>query len=698
VLAFLARCFDVPVADGYGTTETGALAINGVLFDHVDYKLVDVPELGYTSPRGELLVRSAENTPGYYKDPEATAALFDGEYLRTGDVVEERAPREIVWLDRRANVTKLSQGQFVATTQLEELYASRSTVIDQIYLYANARHAFLLAVVVPRTAGDDVALRRAIREDLDRIAREAGRPAHEVPRDFVIERAPFTVANELVTESGKQNVRRLRERYAPVLDAMHAEIEVRQLSHEALADVSLDLASRVRAAVAVTLGLTVEDVANAPPELGFVGFGGDSLGALRFCKLVEDALGVKVAVASVLDRTASLAAIIDSIAKRASIAFEDVHAHAVVRTEELVRIVPDDLATLPPAHVPPRTVLLTGSTGFVGRMLALALAEHAHVICLVRGETARLRSAAEDAGVVTELDALIAGGRIEVVAGDLMRPDLGLAARDFAALAERVDAIVHAGALVNHALPYRHLFAPNVLGTRELARLALMRPGVAVCFLSSIGVPIQRVREVDSTEPGAGYVTSKWACEVMLEELHRRRGVPVAIVRCGNVAPHRDHPSALNWADNTNRLLHSIVATGLAPMSFYGGGPGRYDLVPLDAAVAAITTIAMNVRGLATYHVTSDDEVSLDTLLAWVESAGVQLERLPHAAWFAAWRAQLEALPAPVRARSAFATLDRWREPLGAIPAFDTASYRALRPSIVDEALVHRWVEALRER
>ena len=706
VIAFLARCFDVPVADGYGTTESGAIAINGVLFDHVDYKLVDLPELGYTAPRGELLVRSPQNTLGYYKDPDATAALFDRDgYLRTGDVVEQLAPRRLVWLDRRANVTKLAQGQFVATSQLEELYATNSAVIDQIFVYANPQHAVLLAVVVPVAGAEDASLRRAIREDLDRIAREAGRPAHEVPRDFVIERAPFTVANELLTESGKQSVRRLRERYATVLDAMLATIEARQLSHAALADTSLDLASRVRAAIAVTLGLTVEDVANAPPELGFVGFGGDSLGALRLSKLVEDALGIELPVASVLDRTASLASIVDGIAKRTTtVAFEDVHPHPIASAQELWRIVPDDVATGRPAHVPPRTLLVTGGTGFVGRMLALALAEHADVICLVRGEnalvaTARLRAAAGEGGILAELDAMIAGGRIAVVAGDLMRPALGLGAHELAALVERIDAIVHAGALVNHALPYRDLWPPNVLGTRELARVALARPGIAMCFLSSIGVPMQHTRAVDSTEPGAGYVTSKWACEVMLEELHARRGVPVAIVRCGNVAPHRDHPTALNWADNTNRLLHGVIATGLAPASFYAGAGARYDLVPLDAAVRAITKIAMSAeRGLATHHVTSDDEVSLDTLVAWVESAGVTLTRLPYPAWFATWRERLEALPPAVRARSAFATVERWREPVHEIARFDTTTYRALRPSVVDEALVHRWVAALRER
>ena len=674
VLAFLARCFGVPVADGYGTTETGALAINGTLFPHVEYKLVDAAELGYTSPRGELLVRSRENTQGYYQDPEATAALFDADgYIRTGDIVEERAPRTFTWLDRRTGVTKLAQGQFVATAQLEQLYATQSPLIDQIFLYANARHAALLAVVV--TAAE----RGQIRQELERIARAAGRPAHEIPRDFVIEREPFSVANELLTESGKQSQRRLHERYAPVLDALYAEIEARQLSP--LDDPDADLATRVRAAVAVTLGLSIEDIANAPPDVGFLGFGGDSLSALRLCALVEQATGVRISVARVLDRSAGLAALVDAIS---TTSVEDVHAGAEPLATELVQLVPAGVAAAPRT---PRTVLLTGCTGFLGRTLALALAAHVRVVCLVRGRdpTARLRAAASDAGVLAELDAAIAQARIAVVGGDFMSP---------VTLDEPIDAIVHAGALVNHALSYRHLFAPNVLGTRELMRLALEH-GAALCFLSSIGVPMQTVRAVDSTEPGAGYATSKWASEVMLEELHRRSGLPVSIIRCGNVAPHREHPAALNWADNTNRLLFSIVATGLAPETFYAGAPGRYDLVPLDAIVASITAIATAPeRGIATYHATSDDEVTLDALVAWTASA-VPLERLPYAAWFAALRERLDALPDALKTLTILPAIERWRAPLpSGAPRFDTLA----RTSVVDETLVHRWVATLRAR
>ena len=80
----------MPLHDGYGSTETGV-----VLHDNqvqrppvIDYKLVDVPELGYfrtdtPHPRGELLIKTETIIPGYYNRPEVTAEVFDedGFYL-----------------------------------------------------------------------------------------------------------------------------------------------------------------------------------------------------------------------------------------------------------------------------------------------------------------------------------------------------------------------------------------------------------------------------------------------------------------------------------------------------------------------------------------------------------------------------------------------------------------------------------------
>src|SRR3546814_3622021 len=88
--------------------------------------------------------------PGYFKQPEATAALYDEEgFIRTGDIMEERARDALVYLDRSNDVLKLSQGEFVAIGALGSTFETGCPAIQQMYVYGNSARSFLLAVIVP---------------------------------------------------------------------------------------------------------------------------------------------------------------------------------------------------------------------------------------------------------------------------------------------------------------------------------------------------------------------------------------------------------------------------------------------------------------------------------------------------------------------------------------------------------------------
>ena len=189
---FLDSCLDVHIADGYGLTELGIVTLDNVMVRPpiVDYKLIDVPELGYFQTdkphaRGELLIKSETATPGYYKRVEATASAFDEDgYYRTGDVMAEIAPDQLVYVDRRNNVIKLAQGEFVAIAQLEATYGGASWV-RQIFVYGNSERAHLLAVIVPtlealdRFAGDPDGLKAALAASLQQTARAAQLQSYE---------------------------------------------------------------------------------------------------------------------------------------------------------------------------------------------------------------------------------------------------------------------------------------------------------------------------------------------------------------------------------------------------------------------------------------------------------------------------------------------------------------------------------------
>jgi fatty acid CoA ligase FadD9 len=243
VQAFFRECFPVTLIEGYGCTEAGGgITTNGrvVRPKVLDYRLRDVPELGYFAtdkpyPRGELAVKTTSMIRGYFKQPEATAKLFDAEgYLLTGDIMEERAPDHLVYVDRRNDVLKLSQGEFVATGNIGTAFENGSPLISQIYVHGDPSRPYLLAVVVPamelvaQELGPDpepAALKSLLRRELQRVAAEANLKSFEVPRDFIVDTEPFTFENGLLTSMRKKRRPGLAAHYGPALDELLAELD-----------------------------------------------------------------------------------------------------------------------------------------------------------------------------------------------------------------------------------------------------------------------------------------------------------------------------------------------------------------------------------------------------------------------------------------------------------------------------------------
>ncbi|HKN51264.1 MAG TPA: AMP-binding protein, partial [Amycolatopsis sp.] len=384
---FLEACLDVPFYDSYGTTETGL-----VMLDHrvqrppvLDYKLVDVPELGYFTtdsphPRGELLVKTRLITPGYYRRPEVTAAVFDDDgFYRTGDIMAEIEPDRLVYVDRRNNVLKLSQGEFVALAKLESVFVT-SPLVQQIFLYGNSSRSYLLAVVVPAEGAiesGETALKAAINASLQRIAKDANLKPYEIPRDLLIETEPFSQDNGLLSDSTKQLRPRLKDRYGEQLERRYIELAEGQLDelHGLRHDESRPVVETVTRAAQALLGASESE---PTPETRFTDMGGDSLSALSFSNLLRGIFGAEVPVGTLIGPANSLGQIAGQIealchlsAERATFAAVHGENAAEARAGELTLDKFIDQATLtaagslPQPADTPRTVLLTGANGYL---------------------------------------------------------------------------------------------------------------------------------------------------------------------------------------------------------------------------------------------------------------------------------------------------------------------------------------------
>ncbi|GBG38734.1 oxidoreductase [Mycobacterium montefiorense] len=719
---FLDWTLGAHIVDGYGLTETGILARDGVISRKrvIDYKLVDVPELGYfltdrPYPRGELLVKTDTMTPGYYKRPDITAQVFDEDgFYKTGDVMAEIEADHLVYVDRRNNVLKLAQGEFVAVTNLESIYAG-APLVQQIFVYGNSERPSLLAVIVPTPEalaeyGNSPALKAAIHQSLQQSAAAAQLQSYEVPVDFILETKPFTDENGLLSGLGKQLRPRLKERYGERLEELYTEIAAAQVDEiRVLRETAADrpVIETLAGACRALLGTSA-----AGPEAHFTDLGGDSLSALTFSHLLEEIFRVEVPVSVITSPANSIGKIADYIETQRGTGiqrptFSTVHgqdargiAAADLTLDKFVGAQTLATATsLPHITGAPHTVLLSGANGWLGRFLTLEWLERltkrgGKLVTIVRGSDAkeartRLETAFDSGDPellnrFRELSAL----HLEVLPGDIADQNLGLDPATWQRLADTVDLIVHPAALVNHVLPYDQLFGPNVVGTAELIRLAITTHIKPITYLSTIAVAMTvpqgqfqedgDIRQVSPNRPlnddyANGYANSKWAGEVLLREANDVCGLPVAVFRSDMILAHTRYRGQLNVPDMFTRLIFSLLVTGIAPHSFYereGVGSrarAHYDGLPVDFIAEAITTIGSRVtEGYSSFDVMNpyDDGISLDVFVDWLIRAGNKIQRIAdYDDWLARFQTALTGLPERQRQQSILPLLHAFRKP-----------------------------------
>jgi fatty acid CoA ligase FadD9 len=731
---FIETCLEVHVLDGYGLTEVLNVTKDGLMSRPpvIDYKLVDVPELGYfltdkPYPRGELLVKSETAFLGYFKRPDVTANAFDPDgYYRTGDVMAELGPDRVKYVDRRNNVLKLAQGEFVAVARLEAVFAT-AALVRQIFIYGNSERTYLLAVVVPtddaldKFAQDAEGLKAALSESLRQTAKLAELQSYEVPADFLVESQPFSEDNSLLSGVGKLLRPKLKEYYGERLEQLYADLAASRTTElRTLREGSADRP------VIDTLAHATESLLGLPggppePDAHFLELGGDSLSALTFSNLLHDIFDVEVPVGRIISPATNLRQLAEYVeseresgSKRPT--FTTVHGRGAteVRAAELTLDKFIDAKTLAEAPALPRatgipqTVLLTGANGYLGRFLALDWLERlsragGQLIAIVRGTDAeaagkRLEEVFDsgDPRLLQRFRAL-AAGHLKVIVGDIGEPNLGLDQATWEWLAQSVDLIVHPAALVNHVLPYDQLFGPNVVGTAELIRLAITTRIKPVNYLSTVSVAmsvdpakftedgdirtVSPVRAIDDSYAN-GYGNSKWAGEVLLREAHDLCGLPVTVFRSDLILAHSQYAGQLNVPDMFTRLIFSLLVTGVAPGSFYETDPqgararAHYDGLPADFVAESVITLGSQTAQMAgaadgsgiyrSFDVMNphDDGISLDVFVDWLIDAGHDIRRIDdYGEWLERFETALRALPDKQRQHSVLPLLNAYQKP-----------------------------------
>ncbi|XP_022738098.1 long chain acyl-CoA synthetase 4-like isoform X1 [Durio zibethinus] len=242
------------VLQGYGLTETCAgtfvslpnelsmLGTVGPPVPNVDICLESVPEMNYDAfaspPCGEICIKGNTLFSGYYKREDLTNEVMIDGWFHTGDIGEWQPNGSMKIIDRKKNIFKLSQGEYVAVENLENVYGLVSD-IDSIWIYGNSFESFLVAVVNPNkqaleswAAGNGVSgdfdsicqnpkAKEFILGELSKIGKEKKLKGFEFIKAVHLDPEPFDMERDLLTPTYKKKRPQLLKYYQSVIDNMY---------------------------------------------------------------------------------------------------------------------------------------------------------------------------------------------------------------------------------------------------------------------------------------------------------------------------------------------------------------------------------------------------------------------------------------------------------------------------------------------
>jgi long-chain acyl-CoA synthetase len=207
-----------PLIKGYGLTESTAVGAMmdpcqwtldalGQPYPCLEVKLVDFADAGYLVtnkpyPQGEILLRGPAVSKGYFNNEKETkAAMTDDGWLRTGDIGEFLDDGHLRLIDRKKNLVKTLNGEYIALEKLEAVYRA-SPLVANVCVFADESHSKPIALVVPaepalRQFADsygvvaseltaDHRLQRLVLESLQKLGRESGLVSIEIVEGAVL--------------------------------------------------------------------------------------------------------------------------------------------------------------------------------------------------------------------------------------------------------------------------------------------------------------------------------------------------------------------------------------------------------------------------------------------------------------------------------------------------------------------------------
>ncbi|CAD8092103.1 unnamed protein product [Paramecium sonneborni] len=260
ILEYLKVTFCCQIIEGYGQTETSAASFltdyNDPLCGHIggptisqEFKLISVPEMDYLVDqiidgqkkiRGEVCLRGPSIIKSYFNNIQATKETINEEgWICTGDI-GEIIDGAVKLIDRKKNLFKLSQGEYVSPEKIENCYL-RVKGISEIVVFGDSLSNYCVSVIVPEQTflkqwateynieGDHQQLcqNKTLRDHVLKLAIEQGKQdklnGFEQIKNVYLESRPFMQVG-ILTETMKMQRHKARQNYQDIIKFLYSEI------------------------------------------------------------------------------------------------------------------------------------------------------------------------------------------------------------------------------------------------------------------------------------------------------------------------------------------------------------------------------------------------------------------------------------------------------------------------------------------
>ncbi|CAF0819334.1 unnamed protein product [Adineta steineri] len=250
----------VDVFQGYGLTETCA---GGTITDHYDisvgragypiisseFRLIDWEEGHYKTtdkpnPRGEVLIGGKIVADSYFgdaaKENDNFKEIEGTRYFYTGDIGEVYPDGTLKIIDRKKDVVKISNGEFVSLAKIE-MSMKKLPIVENCCCCAKSSSAYTIALICPnskeisryaekhysekewKNIADDEDFNDEILRKVIEICKKDGAASYEIPKKIKIVKDHWTPETGLVNDALKLKRKAIGEKYKDDIEQLYSD-------------------------------------------------------------------------------------------------------------------------------------------------------------------------------------------------------------------------------------------------------------------------------------------------------------------------------------------------------------------------------------------------------------------------------------------------------------------------------------------